>query len=87
MKPQPMARFHAIASDDEAYEAAGFVLDCILADGSEDDELGDSAGLRPVEISRADDGSIQYVMCAVRPCGPVTQMPQVEERVLVGAPC
>ena len=58
-----------IETDNERYEAAGFVLDCIIADGACDDPLGDSASLKPIQIARAEDGSIQAVLCNVAPHG------------------
>ena len=54
-------------SAEEHNEAAGFVLDCILDDGACDDELGNSAALRPTKIARMKDGSIRAVLCNVRP--------------------
>ncbi len=63
----PFEMMRAITSDEEAYEAAGFVMDCVLADGTADDSLGDSAALKPTNIARAEDGRILSVLCAVRP--------------------
>jgi len=83
------ARMRPISGPDEAYEAAGFVMDCILRDGGEGDGyLGNQAGLRPFAIARADDGSIQSVLCTVRPCDPndlLRESREGEEQVLVSA--
>lgn len=56
-----------ITSPEEHNEAAGFVLDCILANGMVDDPLGDTAALRPTDVVRDSDGKLLFVLCAVRP--------------------
>ena len=68
MKPSP-GRLRAIESPKEAFEATGFVMDCILGHGSIDGHLGDTASLRPVELVRDESGAIKVVICTVRPCG------------------
>lgn len=68
MKPSP-GRLRAIESPEEAFEATGFVMDCLLGYGSVDGPLSDTASLRPVELIRGDSGSIKVVICTVRPCG------------------
>jgi len=67
LKKHPIEMINDITNADEHYEATGFVLDCIVADGSCDDPLGDSAALKPKSIVRSEDGSILAVICTVRP--------------------
>jgi hypothetical protein len=77
-----------IETDEERYEAAGFVLDCILADGMVDDPLGDAASLRPTDVVRAPNGSLLFVLCVVRPCDSdgIGLVANIEggDRVLIG---
>ncbi len=76
-----------ISSDEEQYEAAGFVLDCILANGRGDDRLGDAAALTPTGVVRAENGSLLYVLCSVRPSNSdgLDASVQDEGQVLIGA--
>jgi hypothetical protein len=80
-------RLIKISSDEEHYEAAGFVLDCVLANELADDDLGDASALRPTDVVRADDGSLLYVLCSVRPSSADGLPIAAEEatQVLVGA--
>lgn len=68
---------------EEHNEAVGFVLDCILANAECDDDLGDSASLRPIKIARTEDGTILAVLCKVRPRD--TEMLTSDEQIFVAA--
>ena len=87
-KKQHITTMRELSSEDEKFEAAGFVLDCILADAACDDPLGDSAALRPTLIARADDGSILAVICRVRPSDArgILGESSIEQQVLLTAP-
>ncbi|MHB8178976.1 MAG: hypothetical protein ACYDFS_02435 [Vulcanimicrobiaceae bacterium] len=86
-KKHLIAMISDIETADEQYEAAGFVLDCIIADGACDDPLGNSASLKPLKIARAEDGAILAVLCQVGPHGlKIGDIAGTERQVLVTAP-
>ena len=76
-----------ISNAAEHYEASGFVMDVILADGSFDDQYGDSAHIHPVEIARDDKGIITAVLCEIRIPKelPGTPPEAITDRILVTA--
>lgn len=66
---QSFSQVKPVVSQEEGFEASGFVMDCILASGAQiDGHIGDKASLRPVDMVLDESGKIIAVVCIVRPC-------------------
>jgi hypothetical protein len=76
-------RLQEITTDEDGYEAAGLVIDSILAAG--DDEGPECAELAPTHIERNADGKLMRVLVSVNAVPATGTSIESDERALITA--